>query len=458
MSLQAQPSSERIHIAFFGVRNAGKSSIVNAVTGQDLSLVSDVAGTTTDPVQKAMELLPLGPVVIIDTPGIDDVGALGEQRVERTRNVLRRAEIAVLVVSAETGLQEADRELIKLFQERKLPYLVVLNKIDLIGCNSHASQMEFDALGIASGLEGGGGRFSGSRLRENSPEETKTGSMLPAGEATENRPLSPVGQEQDRADADTPFAVLEASAVTGAGIRELKEALGRLAPKAKKQRPLVADLVDRGDFVILVTPIDASAPKGRMILPQQMMIRGLLDAGAIPVVCREFEYADTLAQLGKVPRMVITDSQVFEKIDRETPEEIPLTSFSIMMARFKGTLNGAVSGARFLKELQDGDTVLISEGCTHHRQCEDIGAVKMPNWIRNYTGKNVEFRFTSGGTFPADFSDIKMIVHCGGCMLNEKEMQSRAAEAQAAGVPMTNYGIAIAQMHGILDRSIELFD
>ena len=398
MSLQAQPSSERIHIAFFGVRNAGKSSIVNAVTGQDLSLVSDVAGTTTDPVQKAMELLPLGPVVIIDTPGIDDVGALGEQRVERTRNVLRRAEIAVLVVSAETGLQEADRELIRLFQERKLPYLVVLNKIDLIG------------------------------------------------------------QEQDRADADTPFAVLEASAVTGAGIHELKEALGRLAPKAKKQRPLVADLVERGDFVILVTPIDASAPKGRMILPQQMMIRGLLDAGAIPVVCREFEYADTLAQLGKTPRMVITDSQVFEKIDRETPEEIPLTSFSIMMARFKGTLTGAVSGARYLKELRDGDTVLISEGCTHHRQCEDIGTVKMPNWIRNYTGKNVEFRFTSGGTFPTDFSDIKMIVHCGGCMLNEKEMQSRAAEAQAAGVPMTNYGIAIAQMHGILDRSIELFD
>lgn len=411
MSLQAQPSSERIHIAFFGVRNAGKSSIVNAVTGQELSLVSDVAGTTTDPVQKAMELLPLGPVVIIDTPGIDDVGTLGAQRVERTRNVLRRAEIAVLVVSAETGLQDADRELIRLFQERELPYLVVLNKIDLTGSIVRASEMGFDAPGPASVSE-----------------------------------------------ANTPFALIEASAVTGAGINELKEALGQLAPKAKKQRPLVADLVERGDFVILVTPIDASAPKGRMILPQQMMIRGLLDAGTIPVVCREFEYADTLAQLGKRPRLVITDSQVFEKIDRETPEEIPLTSFSIMMARFKGTLAGAVSGARFLKELQDGDTVLISEGCTHHRQCEDIGTVKMPNWIRNYTGKNVEFRFTSGGTFPTDFSDIKMIVHCGGCMLNEKEMQSRTAEAQAAGVPMTNYGIAIAQMHGILDRSIELFD
>ena len=421
MSLQAQPSSERIHIAFFGVRNAGKSSIVNAVTGQDLSLVSDVAGTTTDPVQKAMELLPLGPVVIIDTPGIDDVGTLGEQRVERTRNVLRHAEIAVLVVSAETGLQEADRELIRLFQERKLPYLVVLNKVDLIGSNSRASQMKFDVSGIVSG------------------SEERTG-------------------EQDLAQADTPFAVLEASAVTGAGIHELKEALGRLVPKAKKPRPLVADLVERGDFVVLVTPIDASAPKGRMILPQQMMIRGLLDAGAIPVVCREFEYADTLAQLGKTPRMVITDSQVFEKIDRETPAEIPLTSFSIMMARFKGTLAGAVSGARFLRELRDGDTVLISEGCTHHRQCEDIGTVKMPNWIRNYTGKNVEFRFTSSGTFPTDFSDVSMIVHCGGCMLNEKEMQSRAAEARAAGVPMTNYGIAIAQMHGILDRSIELFD
>ena len=446
MSLQAQPSSERIHIAFFGVRNAGKSSIVNAVTGQDLSLVSDVAGTTTDPVQKAMELLPLGPVVIIDTPGIDDVGALGEQRVERTRNVLRRAEIAVLVVSAETGLQEADRELIRLFQERKLPYLVVLNKTDLADSKEEIAEKLAHVKEMINGKAGG--RFSVSRLREDSPEET------------ENRPISQNGQKMSHAEPamDMQSAVLEASAVTGFGIHELKEALGRLAPKAKKQRPLVADLVERGDFVILVTPIDASAPKGRMILPQQMMIRGLLDAGAIPVVCREFEYADTLAQLGKVPRMVITDSQVFEKIDRETPTEIPLTSFSIMMARFKGTLNGAVSGARFLKELQDGDTVLISEGCTHHRQCEDIGTVKMPNWIRNYTGKNVEFRFTSGGTFPTDFSDIKMIVHCGGCMLNEKEMQSRAAEAQAAGVPMTNYGIAIAQMHGILDRSIELFD
>ncbi len=423
MSLQAQPSSERIHIAFFGVRNAGKSSIVNAVTGQDLSLVSDVAGTTTDPVQKAMELLPLGPVVIIDTPGIDDVGALGEQRVERTRNVLRRAEIAVLVVSAVTGLQEADLELIRLFRERKIPYIVVLNKTDLAASAKEIEEKRFAV------------------------EEMFANEISPAD-----------GQTSKQTEADTPFIVLTASALTGAGIHELKEALGRLAPKAKKQKPLVADLVERGDFVILVTPIDESAPKGRMILPQQMMIRGLLDAGAVPVVCREFEYADTLARLGRNPRMVITDSQVFEQIDRETPASIPLTSFSIMMARFKGTLTGAVRGARFLKELQDGDTVLISEGCTHHRQCGDIGTVKMPAWIRKYTAKNPVFQFTSGGTFPSDFSGIKLVVHCGGCMLNEKEMQSRAAEAAAAGVPMTNYGIAIAEMHGILNRSIELFD
>jgi len=427
MSLQAQPSSERIHIAFFGVRNAGKSSIVNAVTGQDLSLVSDVAGTTTDPVQKAMELLPLGPVVIIDTPGIDDVGALGEQRVERTRNVLRRAEIAVLVVSAQTGLQEADLELIRLFRERKIPYIVVLNKTDLAASAKEIEEKRFAVEGMIA-------------------DETSL-----ANEQT-------VQQTVQQTEANTPFTVLAASALTGAGIHELKEALGRLAPKAKKQKPLVADLVERGDFVILVTPIDESAPKGRMILPQQMMIRGLLDAGAVPVVCREFEYADTLARLGRNPRMVITDSQVFEKIDRETPASIPLTSFSIMMARFKGTLTGAVRGARFLKELQDGDTVLISEGCTHHRQCGDIGTVKMPAWIRKYTAKNPAFQFTSGGTFPSDFSEIKLVVHCGGCMLNEKEMQSRAAEAAAAGVPMTNYGIAIAEMHGILDRSIELFD
>ncbi|MBR2189616.1 MAG: [Eubacterium sp.] len=393
MSLQAQPSAERVHIAFFGVRNAGKSSVVNAVTGQDLSVVSDVGGTTTDPVQKSMELLPLGPVVIIDTPGIDDVGALGEQRVLRARKVLRKTDIAVLVVSAETGMQTPDRELIGLFRERELPYVVVFNKIDL--------------------------------------------AALP-----------------DEQAAREP-GIFRVSALTGEGIHELKEALGRLAPAAKPQRVLVEDLAKAGDLVILVTPIDTAAPKGRLILPQQMVLRGLLDIGAIPVVCRESEYPEALKSLGKQPRLVITDSQVFKKIDQETPEDIPLTSFSILMARYKGTLQDAVRGARELDHIWDGDVILISEGCTHHRQCDDIGTVKMPAWIRQYTGKQPEFRFTSGGEFPLDLEGIRLIVHCGGCMLNEKEMRSRAKEARAAGVPMTNYGTAIAKIHGILDRSVE---
>ena len=420
MSLQAQPSSERIHIAFFGVRNAGKSSVVNAVTGQNLSVVSDVGGTTTDPVQKAMELLPLGPVVIIDTPGIDDVGALGEQRVERARNVLRRADIAVLVISAETGMQEADRRLISLFQERELPYLIVWNKIDLLG------------------REDGQGAAPAHREGQN---------PVPGHEGS-----------RDAAEADGSAAgAVEVSALTGEGIYELKEKLGELAPKSKAPKVLIEDLVEAGDKVILVTPIDASAPKGRLILPQQMTIRALLDAGAMPLICRESEYREALDSLKQPPRLVVTDSQVFEQIDRETPKDIPLTSFSILMARYKGTLGGAVRGADMLQKLEDGDTILISEGCTHHRQCEDIGTVKMPGWIRAYTGKELNYEFTSGGTFPADLSGIRLIVHCGGCMLNEKEMRSRAREAEAAGVPMTNYGIAIAKMHGILDRSTELF-
>ena len=410
MSLQAQPSAERVHIAFFGVRNAGKSSVVNAVTGQDLSVVSDVGGTTTDPVQKSMELLPLGPVVIIDTPGIDDVGALGEQRVLRARKVLRKTDIAVLVVSAETGMQTPDRELIGLFRERELPYVVVFNKMDLADLTD-----------------------------------------LPDEQAALPDEQADLADEQ----AAREPGIFRVSALTGEGIHELKEALGRLAPAAKPQRVLVEDLAKAGDLVILVTPIDTAAPKGRLILPQQMVLRGLLDIGAIPVVCRESEYPEALKSLGKQPRLVITDSQVFKKIDQETPEDIPLTSFSILMARYKGTLQDAVRGARELDHIRDGDVILISEGCTHHRQCDDIGTVKMPAWIRQYTGKQPEFRFTSGGEFPLDLEGIRLIVHCGGCMLNEKEMRSRAKEARAAGVPMTNYGTAIAKIHGILDRSVE---
>ena len=404
--MNSTPSAERTHIAFFGVRNAGKSSLVNAVTGQDLSVVSDVMGTTTDPVRKAMELLPIGPVVIIDTPGIDDSGPLGEERVRRAEKILSETDMAVLVVSAAEGMTEADRGLIRLFEEKDIPFLIALNKTDL------------------------------------------TDDGLSSGSAAKDADGAPV---------------IRVSALRRTGIEGLKEALGSLAKNAESKRPLVSDLVNTGDTVVLVIPIDSSAPKGRLILPQQMVIRELLDKGAVPVAVRDTEYPDLLLRLchsdadaeALSPAMVITDSQVFEKIAALTPEDVPLTSFSMLMARYKGTLDQAVRGARAIRELADGDTVLISEGCTHHRQCGDIGTVKIPGWLRSFTKKDLSFAFTSGRDFPEDLSPYALVIHCGGCMLNEREMRSRSVHAEKKRVPMTNYGTAIAEMHHILDRCIK---
>ena len=392
MGLNEQVSAERLHIGFIGLRNAGKSSVVNAVTGQALSLVSDVKGTTTDPVKKAMELLPLGPVVIIDTPGIDDEGELGEMRVKRAMQTLNLTDLAVLVVDAVKGLSDMDRTLTASFEAKKIPYLIAYNKSDLL-----------DAV----------------------PE----------------------------ADANEIYV----SAADGTNIHELREKMGQLVKTEENSRRIVADLLDPYDFVVLVTPIDKAAPKGRLILPQQQTIRDILDAGAVPIVTRDTELPQTLAKLGQPPKMVITDSQAFGRVSRDVPRNIPLTSFSILMARYKGDLAEAVRGAAKLDDLQDGDVVLISEGCTHHRQCEDIGTVKMPNWIRKHTGKEITFEFTSGGEFPEDLSKYALVVHCGGCMLNEREMKSRIRHSLDCDVPITNYGIAIAHMHGILARSIEPF-
>lgn len=388
MSLHEVVCAERIHIGFFGMRNAGKSSLVNAVTGQSLSVVSDVKGTTTDPVKKAMELKPLGPVVIIDTPGLDDEGELGQLRVQRAKRMLAQTDIAVLVVDAAVGLSEQDRALLALFVQRKMPHILVWNKCDL---------------------------------------------------------------------AEAPGEGLGVSAVTGAGVHELKERLGDFARGMKKEKFLCSDLFEAGDVVVLVTPIDESAPKGRLILPQQLVLRDILDHGGIAVVCQDGELKQTLAALGKPPKLVITDSQVFGKVSRDVPEDVMLTSFSILMARYKGDLGMLVSGAVELCKLRDGDKVLIAEGCTHHRQCNDIGTVKMPGWIRSYCGAEPEFSFTSGGDFPEDLENYALVVHCGGCMLNAQEMQHRLNRCREAGVPIVNYGVAIAGMHGILKRSLEPF-
>ena len=401
MGLNDKVSAERVHIGFFGLRNAGKSSVVNAVTGQSLSLVSETKGTTTDPVQKAMELLPIGPVVIIDTPGIDDVGTLGEMRVKRALQVLDKTDIAILVVDADKGLQQADQELLKLFEEKKIPHITVYSKSDLLA----------------------------------------TVPSLPE-------------KQQEKNDA------IYVSAKSGDQIYELKERIGALTKAASEkanEKRIVADLIQPEDVVVLVVPIDSAAPKGRLILPQQQTIRDVLESGAISVVTRETELPQTLRALGKKPALVITDSQAFQKVNADTPADVPLTSFSILFARYKGDLKEAVHGAAQLDKLQNGDTVLISEGCTHHRQCGDIGTVKLPNWIRNYTGKELSFEFTSGGEFPDDLSPYALVVHCGGCMLNDREMKARIARAVAQNVPITNYGICIAQVHGILKRSVELF-
>ena len=393
MGLNETPLAERIHIGFFGQRNAGKSSVVNAVTGQQISVVSDVKGTTTDPVQKAMELLPLGPVVIIDTPGFDDEGALGQKRIARTKQILNRVDCAVLVVDATVGICPADEELIALFQKKELPYLLVYNKKDCL-----------------------------------------------------QAPVNHISQE-----------ALQVSAATGENITLLKEKIAGLMQTDEKKQPLASDLVQPNDVVVLVVPIDKAAPKGRLILPQQQVIRDLLDAGVSVMVTRDFELPQTLQALAKPPALVITDSQVFGKVSAMVPAEVPLTSFSILMARYKGFLDVAVQGVCAIDTLQDGDKVLISEGCTHHRQCDDIGTVKIPAWLRKYTQKELQIETSSGRDFPENLQEYKLVIHCGGCMLNEREMRYRQKCAQDAAVPFTNYGIAIAQLQGILKRSIEPF-
>lgn len=401
MGMNQTPASERVHISFFGKRNAGKSSVINAVTGQDLAIVSSVMGTTTDPVYKTMELLPLGPVMVIDTPGIDDEGELGALRVRKSYQVLNKTDIAILVIDSTIGKTEEEFALIHRFHKKKIPYLVVYNKIDLL-----------------------------------SNEEIK-----------------------DLAMSVRPGEVL-VSASSNMNIYELKEKIASLKPEDTHKYPLIQDLIDPLDLVILVVPIDKAAPKGRLILPQQQTIRDILERGALSLVVRDTELKDTLEHFraqGIRPRLVVTDSQAFARVSRDTPEDITLTSFSILFARYKGELETQLKGVSSLSSLEDGDRILISEGCTHHRQCGDIGTSKIPDWIRNYTGKKPVFEFTSGTEFPEDVSSYKMVVHCGGCMLNEREMKYRIACCQDQEVPITNYGILIAQVTGILKRSLGPF-
>lgn len=412
MGLNSTPSANRVHIGFFGRRNAGKSSVVNAVTGQELAVVSDTKGTTTDPVYKSMELLPIGPVMIIDTPGFDDEGALGELRVRKTKQVLNKTDIAVLVVDATEGKKQCDEELIRIFKEKEIPYIIVNNKADLLS-----------------------DEISEKVCQNNVSEQRK---------AEQNALLSS-GQEQ------------YVSALTGAGIYELKECIGKLTPNEDMTLKIVGDLLHPGDFVVLAVPIDSAAPKGRLILPQQQTIRDVLEANAAAIVVKESELKQTLEQLGRSPAMVITDSQVFEQVSEEVSKEIPLTSFSILMARYKGYLETAVNGVAAIDHLKDGDKILISEGCTHHRQCDDIGTVKIPRWLKQHTGKELIIETSSGTEFPEDLTSYALVIHCGGCMLNEREVKYRMKCAEDQKVPFTNYGIAIAQMKGILKRSIELF-
>lgn len=401
MQMNQTPSSERVHIGFFGRRNAGKSSVLNAVTGQDLAVVSDVKGTTTDPVQKSMELLPLGPVVVIDTPGIDDEGELGALRVKKSYQVLNKSDATVLVVDASLGLCEEDFAFIEHIQKKQIPYAVAFNKSDLAPSASLAKDLQY--------------------LKEHHID------------------------------------FVSVSTADLSGIDTLKEKIATLAKTEDTKLRIVADLIHPSDFVVLVVPIDKAAPKGRLILPQQQTIRDILEADATAIVVKEYELRDTLSHLGKKPRLVITDSQVFAKVSADTPADIMLTSFSILFARYKGNLPALIKGVTALEQIEDGDKILVSEGCTHHRQCDDIGSVKLPRWIRQYTGKEPEFVFSSGTEFPTDLSPYKMIVHCGGCMLNEREMKYRLACAKDQNIPMTNYGILIAYIQGILKRSVEPF-
>ncbi len=393
MSLNHTPFAERIYIGIFGKRNAGKSSLINAITSQNLAIVSDVKGTTTDPVIKSMELLPLGPVVIIDTPGLDDDGELGKLRIQKAYQMLNKTDIAVLVIDASEEMTEEDKQILQKIRCKKIPHIIVWNKTDLLS-------------------------------------------------------------NTDRILTGNQIAV---SSKTGKNINELKELIAKQVSSTKNNRHIISDLIRPKDFVVLVVPIDSSAPKGRLILPQQQTIRDILDIGATAIVVKDTELADTLQRLGSLTRLVITDSQVFKKISEIVPSDIPLTSFSILFARYKGNLNTVVNGAKALDSLENNDIILISEGCTHHRQCNDIGTVKLPNMVRSHTGKTIRFEFTSGSEFPDDLSRYKMIIHCGGCMLNEREMQYRLKCAEDQNIPITNYGTAIAHMQGILARSVEIF-
>lgn len=403
MSLNSIPSAERVHIGIFGRRNTGKSSLINALTGQNLAIVADIKGTTTDPVLKAMELLPLGPVVMIDTPGLDDTGNLGVLRIQKTYQILNKTDIAILVLDSTADITKEDQDILQKIRDKSIPYIVVFNKAD-----QSADHPAF-ALKAANSLR-----------------------ILP---------------EQ----------ALFVSAATGSKIHELKEMLASLVPSESSGRRIIGDLVHPGDFVVLVVPIDKAAPKGRLILPQQQTIRDLLDTGATAIVVKETELKNTLDSLGQTPALVVTDSQVFSQVNDILPENIPLTSFSILFARYKGNLETVVKGAKTLDALEDNDTILICEGCTHHRQCDDIGTVKLPNWIQEYTRKQLYFEFTSGTEFPSDLTKYRLIIHCGGCTLNEREMQYRLKCAADAAVPITNYGTAIACLKGILTRSTRIF-
>ncbi|MEG2521593.1 MAG: [FeFe] hydrogenase H-cluster maturation GTPase HydF [Anaerovoracaceae bacterium] len=393
MSLNKQVSTERIHIGFFGLRNAGKSSLVNAITNQSLSIVSNIKGTTTDPVSKAMELLPIGPVLIIDTPGLDDEGSLGKMRVQKAKDILRKTDIAILVTDSTKPLSPLEVELIGIFVEKEIPYIIVKNKVDLL---------------------------------QSIPEDIDNNSIY-------------------------------VSSINNINIEELKEKIGLLSQKGSINKQIIGDIISAKDVVVLVTPIDGSAPKGRLILPQQQTIRDILDSGAIAMVTKETELLSTINALSKKPSMVITDSKVFSQVKDILPKDIPLTSFSILFARYKGDLDIVVKGALNLDKLKDRDKVLISEGCTHHKQCDDIGTIVLPKMIKKYTGKYLDFQFTSGGEFKDDLSDYALVVHCGGCMLNEREMKYRIKTAKAANIPISNYGIVMAQINGILTRAIEPF-
>lgn len=400
MSLNATPSSDRVHIGIFGKRNAGKSSIINAVTGQSLAIVSDVKGTTTDPVSKAMELLPLGPVVMIDTPGLDDTGELGALRVKKSYQVLNKTDIAVLVVDGPEGADEAELAILKRFEEKKIPYVVAVNK---------------------------------------------------------SESMDEAAREAVRNSLPGVKNILFVSAEKRENIQELKEMIAAQVPSEDTRLQIVGDILEPGDFAVLVVPVDSAAPKGRLILPQQQTIRDILEANAISIVTKENTLRETLENIGKKPKLVITDSQAFEQVAADTPEDIMLTSFSILFSRYKGNLLSQVQGVRAIDSLRDGDTVLISEGCTHHRQCDDIGTVKLPRWILKHTGKDIRFVFSSGTEFPDDLSPYRMIIHCGGCMLNEREMKYRIKCAEDQNIPITNYGVCIAYMKGILQRSLEPF-